>query len=96
MDAVFTALPKELIVTFYILSTIASSPCAVNNGGCSHFCVARTVGFECVCPTGLIVKEDGKTCEESKSILIKTVPVIQLRIKVIRAIFLFFFSISQT
>ena len=34
----------------------------------SHFCVARTVGLECVCPTGLTVKQDGKTCEDSKSI----------------------------
>ena len=44
----------------------ASSPCSVNNGGCSHFCVAKTSGYECVCPTGLAVKQDGKTCKDSK------------------------------
>ena len=42
----------------------ASSPCSVNNGGCSHFCVAKTSGYECVCPTGLAVKQDGKTCKD--------------------------------
>ena len=87
MDTDLLPLPKE-IVTFYILSQIASSPCAVNNGGCSHFCVARTVGFECVCPTGLTVKEDGKTCEDSKGIFVKTVTITQLTIKLVYAIFL--------
>ena len=87
MDTDLLPLPKE-IVTFYILSQIASSPCAVNNGGCSHFCVARTVGFECVCPTGLTVKEDGKTCEDSKGIFVKTVTITQLTIKLVHAIFL--------
>ncbi|XP_020626035.1 low-density lipoprotein receptor-related protein 4-like isoform X3 [Orbicella faveolata] len=42
----------------------ASNPCTVNNGGCSHFCVVKSSGYECVCPTGLTVKQDGKTCEE--------------------------------
>ena len=87
MDTDLLPLPKE-IVTFYILSQIASSPCAVNNGGCSHFCVARTVGFECVCPTGLTVKEDGKTCEDSKGIFVKTVTITQLTVKLVHAIFL--------
>ncbi|XP_044183159.1 uncharacterized protein LOC114968057 isoform X2 [Acropora millepora] len=42
----------------------ASNPCTVNNGGCSHFCVTKSSGYECVCPTGLAVKQDGKTCED--------------------------------
>lgn len=44
------------------------SACAAANGGCSHFCVPKTSGYECVCPTGLTVKKDGKTCEDSKDI----------------------------
>ena len=85
-DAFLLPLPEE-IVAFYIMSSIASSPCAINNGGCSHFCVARTVGFECVCPTGVLVKQDGKTCEDSKGIFIKTVPIIHLSIELIPALF---------
>ncbi|XP_066030110.1 low-density lipoprotein receptor-related protein 6 isoform X2 [Pocillopora verrucosa] len=42
----------------------ALGPCSVNNGGCSHFCVPKASNHECVCPTGLAVKQDGKTCEE--------------------------------
>ncbi|PFX23099.1 Low-density lipoprotein receptor-related protein 6 [Stylophora pistillata] len=42
----------------------ASSPCSINNGGCSHFCVPKTSGQECKCPTGLAVKQNGRTCEE--------------------------------
>ena len=32
--------------------------------------MAKTSGYECVCPTGLAVKQDGKTCKDSKSIVI--------------------------
>ncbi|XP_066030107.1 low-density lipoprotein receptor-related protein 6 isoform X3 [Pocillopora verrucosa] len=45
----------------------ASSPCSVNNGGCSHFCVPKASGHECICPTGLAVKQNGKTCEEKEN-----------------------------
>ena len=44
----------------------APNPCAVTNGGCSHFCVAKTSGHDCVCPAGLRLKSDGRTCEGSK------------------------------
>ena len=52
----------------YLLSLfyLVSSACSINNGGCSHFCVPKTSGQECKCPTGLAVKQNGKTCEESK------------------------------
>lgn len=63
-----TAQDLPLFHPFFILSFKVSSPCTVNNGGCSHFCVPKTSGYECVCPTGLTVKQDGKTCNESKCI----------------------------
>ena len=50
-----------------------SSSCATNNGGCSHFCVVKTSGgHECVCPVGLSLKADGKTCNKSKAAALTT------------------------
>ena len=49
------------------------SSCATNNGGCSHFCVVKTSGgHECVCPVGLSLKADGKTCNKSKAATLTT------------------------
>ena len=28
--------------------------------------MARSSGYDCVCPVGLPLKQDGRTCEESK------------------------------
>lgn len=42
----------------------ASSSCNVNNGGCSHFCVTESSGHKCVCPAGLSLNSDERTCEE--------------------------------
>lgn len=38
--------------------------CGDNNGGCSHLCLRKPGKFSCQCPTGIKMKEDGKTCEE--------------------------------
>ncbi|XP_068706774.1 uncharacterized protein [Montipora foliosa] len=42
----------------------ASSSCNVKNGGCSHFCVTESSGHKCVCPAGLSLNSDERTCEE--------------------------------
>lgn len=41
-----------------------STPCAVENGGCSHLCLRspNLSGFRCTCPTGINLMLDGKTC----------------------------------
>lgn len=48
-----------LICLFFSVST----PCNVNNGGCSHLCLLNSNGYVCTCPTGIALKEDNKTCE---------------------------------
>lgn len=41
-----------------------TTPCAVDNGGCSHLCLRspNPSGFSCTCPTGINLLLDGKTC----------------------------------
>ncbi|CAH0560459.1 unnamed protein product [Brassicogethes aeneus] len=38
------------------------TPCHTDNGGCSHLCLLRPKGHACVCPTGIKLGTDGKTC----------------------------------
>ncbi len=44
-----------------------SHPCWTTNGGCSHLCTGipdddDTIIVSCMCPTGLLLGDDGKTC----------------------------------
>ncbi|KAF7229497.1 low-density lipoprotein receptor-related protein 6 [Nothobranchius furzeri] len=43
-----------------------SSSCSLNNGGCSHLCLLSPTRpfFRCACPTGVQMREDGKTCRD--------------------------------
>lgn len=36
--------------------------CGDNNGRCSHMCLPNSMGYSCVCPVGLKINADGKTC----------------------------------
>ena len=36
--------------------------CGNDNGKCSHMCLPNNTGYSCVCPVGLKIKRDGKTC----------------------------------
>lgn len=47
----------------YHCSTV-QTPCSEGNGGCSHLCLLSPVPpfYSCACPTGVKLKEDGKTC----------------------------------
>ena len=47
----------------------SSHPCSALSHGCSHFCLPSNASstqsrFSCACPTGIGLKEDGKTCKE--------------------------------
>lgn len=39
--------------------------CGANNGKCSHMCLPNSMGYSCVCPVGLKIQSDGKTCASS-------------------------------
>ncbi|XP_041472474.1 low-density lipoprotein receptor-related protein 4-like [Lytechinus variegatus] len=43
-----------------------TGPCDVNNGGCSHLCLLSSSpeGFTCACPTGIMLGDDGFTCNQ--------------------------------
>lgn len=38
--------------------------CGPSNGGCSHLCLPRPDGITCACPTGVLLKADGFSCEQ--------------------------------
>ena len=37
--------------------------CAIDNGGCSHFCNNYIGGYYCSCPSGYELQPDGKFCK---------------------------------
>ncbi|UYV71351.1 LRP6 [Cordylochernes scorpioides] len=43
-----------------------STPCHKNNGGCTHLCLLSPTQpfYKCACPSGILLKDDGKTCED--------------------------------
>ncbi|KAL3843281.1 hypothetical protein ACJMK2_021223 [Sinanodonta woodiana] len=43
-----------------------STICAINNGECSHLCLLAPLprGHTCACPTGVLMMQDGKTCQK--------------------------------
>lgn len=71
------ALPKEIIHGEHVPTDIKvwepkrqpykDTPCAHNNGGCSHLCLLTTKppGYSCACPTGIKLLNNF-TCAEGK------------------------------
>jgi hypothetical protein len=49
----------------YFVYTIVKNSCAI--GGCSDLCLLAAGGnHTCACPTGIVLLDDGKTCEDGK------------------------------
>lgn len=44
-----------------------SNLCTISNGDCSHMCLLNTRGFKCVCPIGVKLSKDGRTCNDGPS-----------------------------
>lgn len=55
------------ILVFHSSRQSGQNPCSINNGGCSHLCLAvpssnGTRNFTCACPTHYTLAEDHTTC----------------------------------
>ncbi|OBS63945.1 hypothetical protein A6R68_07516 [Neotoma lepida] len=50
----------------------ATNPCGIDNGGCSHLCLMSPVKpfYQCACPTGVKLLENGKTCKDGATELL--------------------------
>uniref|UniRef100_A0A8C4XW01 LDL receptor related protein 6 n=1 Tax=Gopherus evgoodei TaxID=1825980 RepID=A0A8C4XW01_9SAUR len=50
----------------------ATNPCGSNNGGCSHLCLMSPIkpSYQCACPTGVKLLENGKTCKDGATELL--------------------------
>ncbi|KAL2309746.1 hypothetical protein Nmel_005974, partial [Mimus melanotis] len=50
----------------------ATNPCGINNGGCSHLCLMSPTkpSYQCACPTGVKLLENGKTCKDGATALL--------------------------
>lgn len=50
----------------------ATNPCGIDNGGCSHLCLMSPVKpfYQCACPTGVRLLENGKTCKDGATELL--------------------------
>ena len=71
--------------------------CQVNNGGCSHLCLRNTApGYSCLCPTGVSLQTDGKTCKSSKHIACIKKHCLTLFIIIIISLLLFHHRNIQT
>ncbi|PSN54231.1 Low-density lipoprotein receptor-related protein 4 [Blattella germanica] len=47
------------------VDNVAENACGRNNGGCSHLCLRTPLSYTCACPTGILLREDKKTCNTS-------------------------------
>ena len=50
-----------IIIIYFLFK--GSHSCSQNNGMCSDLCLLKPRGYQCACPTGIVLKEDGKNCD---------------------------------
>uniref|UniRef100_A0A8C7N4X8 LDL receptor related protein 6 n=1 Tax=Oncorhynchus kisutch TaxID=8019 RepID=A0A8C7N4X8_ONCKI len=64
--------PMDIHVYSQKRQPLLSSPCSVNNGGCSQLCLLSpiTPHYQCACPTGVQLLEDSKTCRDGPTQLL--------------------------
>nr|CAD7429648.1 unnamed protein product [Timema monikensis] len=55
--------------------------CGTNNGGCSHMCLPRRSGYQCVCPMGLKLQSNRKNCDSTPEKLLLFARKKELRIR---------------
>lgn len=55
---VFASIPLSLTSSGF-------NKCGRRNGGCTHLCLPRPNGTSCACPTGILLKGDGRSCDDS-------------------------------
>uniref|UniRef100_T1IRJ2 EGF-like domain-containing protein n=1 Tax=Strigamia maritima TaxID=126957 RepID=T1IRJ2_STRMM len=65
MQVIRDKLPGLMDIHAIHMDDVGVNACAENNGGCSHLCLRNSGGFSCACPTGILLREDAKTCEDS-------------------------------
>lgn len=46
------------------------SPCAINNGGCSHLCLLSLKSHKCECPHVMRLNDDNRTCVRNEQVLL--------------------------
>lgn len=59
---------ERLCLCLSFLVSLASpgfNKCGRRNGGCTHLCLPRPNGTSCACPTGILLKGDGRSCDDS-------------------------------
>ncbi|KAE8613421.1 hypothetical protein XENTR_v10007716 [Xenopus tropicalis] len=73
--------PMDIHVFSRLRQPNATNPCAVHNGGCSHLCLMSPMEpfYQCACPTGVRLMEDGKMCMHGATELLLLVRRTDLR-----------------
>lgn len=69
-ENLFVALKTQSVSTsllqlFSLFPVLGFNKCSKRNGGCTHLCLPRPNGTSCACPTGILLKGDGRSCDDS-------------------------------
>ncbi|XP_028397022.1 low-density lipoprotein receptor-related protein 8-like [Dendronephthya gigantea] len=60
--------PTGISVVHPVKQKKVATKCNIQNGGCSHLCLLSSNSsrnFTCRCPTGMVLRDDGKSCSPS-------------------------------